>query len=606
MLKSLIIPLLAVGGVAAQNNATYDYIVVGSGPGGGPLAANLARAGLSVLLLEAGDDQSNNPNISNLFSFNEATNDEKTRWDFWVKHSEDPARELKYDHMTWRKPDGNFYVGLSPPNGSTQLGVWYPRAGTLGGCAMHNAGVTFLPYDDDWNDIMTATGDKSWAAAEMWKHFRNIEKNSFLPVNTTGHGFKGYLDTMVVDSGWINQKGGDGAEIFKQLAAVTGQTGNVSELIYRDINKEGPGRDEDLGFFGLSTHATKTTKRAGPAYYVKSTLADAKKFPLTLQLNSLVTKVLFSNDSTPTAIGVEVRQGKSLYAADPRRKATEKGTTQRIYARKEVIISGGAFNSPQILKLSGIGPADELKKFNIPVVKDLPGVGERMADNYETSYIAMAANKKPLSGVGAPVALLMKTPNSPTKRRNVYAFCGAISFEGFWPGMPTDYGPSEYECALVHMGPKSQEGYVRLRSSDPTEMPEVNFRFFEKNGDQDLSEMLEAIKTVRSAFEKVPAPVAPWDEVHPCKGTNAKCSDADQKEWIKNQAYSHHPTSTCAIGPATDKMAVLDSKFRVHGIKNLRVVDASAFPKIPGAFPVVPTMLLAEKATADILGTAAA
>ena len=156
-------------------NSTYDYIVVGSGPGGGPLAANLARAGLSVLLLDAGDDQSNNPNISNLFSFNEATNDEKTVWDFWTKHSEDPARELKYDHLTWRKPDGDFYVGHNPPNGSKQLGVWYPRAGTLGGCAMHNAGVTFLPYDDDWNDIvrfhppltmtqfiLTPTDDSHW------------------------------------------------------------------------------------------------------------------------------------------------------------------------------------------------------------------------------------------------------------------------------------------------------------------------------------------------------------------------------------------------------------------------------------------------------------
>ena len=451
---------------------------------------------------------------------------------------------------------------------------------------------------------MAATGDKSWAAAEMWKHFRNIEKNSYLPVNTTGHGYKGYLDTMVVDSGWINQKGGDGAEIFKQLAGVTGQTGNVSELIYRDINKEGAGRDEELGFYGLATHATKTTKRAGPAYYVKATLADAKKYPLTLQLNSLVTKVLFSNDSTPTAIGVEVLQGKSLYGADRRRKADVKGTATKIYAKKEVIIAGGAFNSPQILKLSGIGPADELKKFNIPVVKDLPGVGERLADNYETSYIALAANKKPLTGVGAPVALLLKTPTSPTKRRNIYAFCGAISFEGFWPGMPTEYGPSEFECAFVHMNPKSQAGYVRLRSADPTDTPDINFRFFEHGGDQDLTELLDAVKTVRSAFEKVAAPVTPWDEVHPCKGTNAKCSDEAQKEFIKNQAYSHHPTSTCAIGPASDKWAVLDSKFRVHGVKNLRVVDASAFPKIPGAFPVVPTMLLAEKATADILGTA--
>jgi choline dehydrogenase len=439
----------------------------------------------------------------------------------------------------------------------------------------------------------------------MRKHFVHLEKNVAIGVekNASGHGYNGYLDVMVVDSAWIDQKGGDGRAIFQELAKATGQNPeNVSSLIYRDINAPNPNRDQELGFYGLATHATRTTKRAGPAYYIKATLADSKNYPLTLKLNSLVTKVLFTNDSTPTANGVEVFEGKSMYGADPRHKAGDKGTLKKYYASKEVIISGGAFNSPQILKLSGIGPAAELKKFNIPVVKDLPGVGERLADNYEGSYIVLSNSSKPLTGVGAPVALLMKTANSPTNRRNIYAFCGAISFEGFWPGMPTDYGPSEFECAIVHMNPKSQAGYVRLRSADPQDVPDVNFNFFEKDGDQDLSEILEAIKTIRGAFEKVPAPVTPWNEVHPCKGVGRKCSDAEQKDFIKHQAYSHHPTSTCAIGADSDPMAVLDSKFRVRGVKNLRVVDASAFPKIPGAFPVVPTMLLAEKATADILG----
>lgn len=130
--------LAATTAVAQDPSASYDYIVVGSGAAGAPLAANLARGGHSVLLLEAGDDQANNPNISSLANFNLAANDEKTRWDFWTKHSEDPERELKYLHMVWRKTDGGFYTGVDPPEGAKQLGIWYPRAGTLGGCAMHN------------------------------------------------------------------------------------------------------------------------------------------------------------------------------------------------------------------------------------------------------------------------------------------------------------------------------------------------------------------------------------------------------------------------------------------------------------------------------------
>lgn len=437
----------------------------------------------------------------------------------------------------------------------------------------------------------------------MRKHFINLEKNVYLPAGVSGHGYKGYLDLMVNDGGWINATG-DGPEIFKNLATATKQDPkNLWTLINRDINADTPNRDEEVGFYGLASHATKTGRRSGPAYYIRSTLADPKKYPLTLKMNALVTKVLFSNSSsTPMATGVEVLEGKYQYGADPRFKAENKGELKKYTARKEVIISGGTFNSPQILKLSGIGPADELKKFNIPVVKDLPGVGENLADNYEGGIITLANGSHALSDVAYPVALLMKTPTSPGKRRNIYAFCGPISFEGFWPGMPTNYGPSEFECAVVHMNPKSQAGYVRLKSASPQDTPDINFKFFEKNGDQDLQEILDAIKVIRSGFQAVGAPVTPWNEVHPCKGINKNCTDEEQKDFLKHQAYSHHPTSTCAIGGDGDKWAVLDSKFRVRGVKNLRVVDASAFPKVPGAFPVLPTMMLAEKATADILG----
>ena len=109
---------------ARGGGPTYDYIVVGSGPGGGPLAANLARAGHSTLLIDAGDDQTANTNVSLVFNFLQSWNDPATVWDYWVKHSEDEARNMRYEHLTWRQTNGSFYVGQNPPPGAKLLGVW--------------------------------------------------------------------------------------------------------------------------------------------------------------------------------------------------------------------------------------------------------------------------------------------------------------------------------------------------------------------------------------------------------------------------------------------------------------------------------------------------
>lgn len=110
--------LAALAAVSVVQAATYDYIVVGSGPGGGPLAANLAKAGYSTLLIEAGGDEGSNPTYADIANFLESANDEATRWDFFVKHSDDPKRDLQYKYNTWDTGDGTFYVGRNPPEGA--------------------------------------------------------------------------------------------------------------------------------------------------------------------------------------------------------------------------------------------------------------------------------------------------------------------------------------------------------------------------------------------------------------------------------------------------------------------------------------------------------
>ncbi|CAG8954070.1 hypothetical protein HYFRA_00009171 [Hymenoscyphus fraxineus] len=588
LLPAFVLPLLT-----HAQDATYEYVIVGSGPGGGPLAANLARAGHSVLLLDAGDDQSDNPNITSTWNFINAYEAPNTRWDFWVAHSDDEEKEKKYLHTTWRKTDGSFYVGLDPPEGAERLGVWYPRAGMLGGCAMNNGANIAMPATAEWKYIADITGDDSWLEDNMRKHLVKIESCNYVPNGSTStHGFNGWLQTSQATNPWASDVTSDSFVIASLVANATGSgDAALSELVKRDMNAADPDRDQSLGIFGPLTH-DKNGIRSSPAYYIRETLADAQKFPLTVQLNTLVTKIIFNttDPNAPVATGVEFVQGPHLYGADPFYNSSQTGVPGKVFASKEVIIAGGAFNSPQILKLSGIGPAAELEKFNIPVIKDLPGVGANLQDNYEGGI--MGQYEKPITG-GPFFDVMLKTALA--KIRNIYFFCGVFSFEGFWPEFPTQY-VNEFLCAMVHMNPKNINGRVLLKSSDPRETPEINLGFFSKGDDEDLNEMYEAAKWMRPYFNSVPN--NKFTELHPC--THENCTVADQKEFLRDQIFSHHVSSSCAIGADNDPFAVLDSNFRVRGVKNLRVVDASAFPKVPGAFPVLPTMVISEKA-ADVI-----
>ncbi|KAI1744828.1 hypothetical protein F4680DRAFT_467130 [Xylaria scruposa] len=572
----------------------YDYVVVGSGPGGGPLAVDLAKAGSSVLLLEAGFDLLEDPTYSETFedinSATSAVNHPSSRWDFF------------------RTGNGSFYVGSDPPEGAEQLGIWYPRAATFGGGAVIDNAVLELPPDATWDYIANITGDESWAASEMRKVYEEIENSHYVKNGTTGHGFSGWLETNRANSSWI---GVDPAAtmILQAMLEQLGVPGNMSvedlrDQLSRDINALNPEGDQATGVFGIITHTDSEERRFSPADYVRRALAEDPDLPLFIELNSTFTGIVWdplSSGGPPAVMGINYVAGSSAYKADSRYDPSRNTTDMFTYIGKELIIAGGAFNSPQILKLSGIGPAEELKKYNITVVADLPGVGANLGDIYESSVVSLA-NKSNINTMGSYSVQLKSSVSE--GGRDIVLWLVPYSFEGYWPGYPDDHGANAFTIAFALKTSHSSQGTVTLRSADPLDPPDVNFRFFEKGADQDLQAMLEAVSFVGNMKTRIgnSSGLVPIEELSPCPTTSRTCTGDGIKDTLKKQAYSRHATGTCAIGDtASDPMAVIDSEFRVKGVDRLRVVDASVFPKPPGAFPILPTFMIARKAAKVII-----
>ena len=180
----------------ANDTGDYEYVVIGSGPGGGPLASRLAIAGYKVLLIEAGGDH-NGVNQTVPARNLQSTEDPAISFDYFVTHYKDEARQAKDGKMTYRRTDGSYYTGLYPPAGAEPLGILYPRAGALGGCAQHNAAVTIYPFESDWTHHQTLTGDDTWTPSNMRSYFKKLERAQYLVGE--GHGFDGWFSTSVTE-----------------------------------------------------------------------------------------------------------------------------------------------------------------------------------------------------------------------------------------------------------------------------------------------------------------------------------------------------------------------------------------------------------------------
>jgi choline dehydrogenase len=602
----------------------FEYIVIGTGAGGGPVAANLAKAGKRVLVLEAGGN-GNNPRSALKYSVpgSDARTDPELGWAYWVNSRQDPeAQKKQYFHVPGR-------------------GLYYPRGTSIGGSTGVNAMIALYPDNEDWDSMARLLDDSSWDSKAMRTYFERLERVRYTKPdagNSRRHGFNGWLpleqvgvQKNLLKDPWLTQyvvsrvRGEPSGNLFEQ-ATTGGADFNVDPNDWDAVCARRTGLVDP-------PRAAEEGARRGTRELLLST---AKDFPanLVIRTDCLVTKLLFDETYSKRVIGVEYLEGPHLYGASllAEHFSSRPGTRREARATREVVVATGAFNSPQLLMLSGIGPKDQLERHKIPVRHELPGVGRNLQDRLETGVVCKLPFEPSLfdgctslkDGDPCLTDFINKTSSSAYRTRlsrqmyivqrsspdravpNLVIFGFIGTFRGYYhPDQPAPVRPKDSFTWFTLSGhTHNSAGTVTLKSASPRDTPEINFNNFEDGNDramEDLNALLNGVKMARRmAAGGLDGPAA--GELSPGR----QCvTDADIKQFIMNEAWGHHASCTNKMGPREDPLAVVDGNFRVHGIERLRVVDASVFPRIPGLFIVVPIYMIAEKASDVILTDAA-
>jgi choline dehydrogenase len=300
------------------------------------------------------------------------------------------------------------------------------------------------------------------------------------------------------------------------------------------------------------------------------------------------------------------------------------GRTHEAAAKREVVLAGGAFNTPQLLMLSGIGPPQMLARFGIATRVALDGVGTNLQDRYEIGVVNRMRfpewdvyrgarfapgdpqfeqwNRRRPAGVytsnGALLSVVRKSPYAENDIPDLFCMSLLGRFHGYYRGFAREIAEN-LNCltwVVLKAHTRNCAGTVSLRSTDPFDPPLVDFNYFAQGAEDDLNAMIDGVRFVR----KLTAPLKADGSIDREELPGEHITDDESLgQFIRTNAWGHHASCSCPIG-SPEHAGVLDGRFRVHGVPNLRVVDASIFPRIPGFFVVGAIYMIAEKA-ADVM-----
>ena len=531
----------------------FDYVIVGAGTAGCVLANRLTACGkYTVCLLEAGPPD-------------------------WNPMIHIPAGFMK----TIANPSVNWLYQSEPCPGTNGRTIPMPRGKVLGGSSSIN-GLIFNRGQKMDFDVWAQKGNRGWSYDDVLPYFRRYESHEDSP----DASYRGQTGEMTItDLKWRDPL----CEAFIKGAESIGIPRNPD---YNGAYQEGTS-------YVQRTSTGKLRMSAARAFLKPA----RKRQNLRVITNAHATKILLDGKR---AIGIAYNRGGA------------NGRSDQVYAGREVIIAGGTINSPQLLQLSGIGSAKLLHDLGIKVAHDLAGVGENLRDHYGARLTARAKNVNTINELAHGPKLVGEIVKYFLGKRSILEL-GPTLVYCFWHSdemirnadLQISFTPASYKegkqakldkepgfsLAAWQQRPESL-GYVRARNKNPFEKPQIQPNYL--SHEEDRRVLLAGIKVSRRLMNT--EALAPYFDYEGYPGVHIQNDDELLDVARQRSTTLYHLMGTCRMGTETDPTAVVDDKLRIHGLQNIRVIDASIMPSMPSANLNAAVMMIAEKGADMVLG----